>query len=175
MNREPARYAPLTWISANGRDSSTAIGSGSVACPSARARKARSIALIAAVIEMRSRNSSSGTARILLISEGAPQSHRGGREGLTQLGRLVAESEPEVAGHAEVLARHEQDALSGAHPLDEIFTPHLRAVAREADRAGLRRHPGERVAEGAEPGLEHRVIALEDVAGALQQARADRG
>src|SRR5881392_4220247 len=138
MWRAPLRCAPLTCTSARSAGSSTTIGSGSTASPSASARKPRSIAPIAVTNETLSRNASSGTTRMSV-----------GEHALQAALRLREAS-------LEMVARHEQHAVLGPHPLHQVEGADALAVLHQADRSRLRRVPAERVAEALQPPLDHR-------------------
>src|SRR3989441_13327243 len=90
----------------------------------------------------------------------------------TTLFRSLAESEADVVREAEVVARHQEDAVLRPHLLPQLERADPLAVPGEADRPGVRRMPGERVAEALQPRLEHGVVGLEDTAGALEQLLA---
>src|SRR5204863_4793379 len=161
MWRAPLRCAPLTCTSARSAGSSTTIGSGSTASPSASARKPRSIAPIAVTNETLSRNASSGTTR-MSVGEHALQAALRLREGSLELVDLLAEPESDVVRQAEMVARHEQHAVLGPHPLHEVEGADPLTVLHQADRSRLRRVPGERVTEALQPPLDHRVVGPED-------------
>src|SRR5260370_14988991 len=169
MGRPAAGCAPFTCTSACSCGSSITRGSGSVASPSARARSPRSTAPIATALGMRSRNAASGTTGIS-VAEDLFQAPLGRRERFSELPGRLAETEPKMVRQPEVLARHEQDAVLRAQLLHERQPVDAVAIAREADRPRVGRVPRERVSEAPQPGLEHRVVRLEDAARALQQA-----
>src|SRR5213082_2566627 len=108
MCRAPRRYAPFTCTSARGSASSTTIGSGSVASPSARARNPRSTARTATAKEILSRNASSGTTRISVGEHALQAALRLGQR-LLEVVQLFAVAEADVIGQTEMLAR--------SHPL----------------------------------------------------------
>src|SRR2546423_5088361 len=149
MWRAPLRCAPLTCTSARSAGSSTTIGSGSTASPSASARKPRSIAPIAVTNETLSRNASSGTTR-MSVCEHALQAALRLRERRLEVVNLLAEPESDVVRQAEVVARHEQHVVLGPHPLHQIEGADALAVLHQADRSRLRRGAAVRVA-GALP------------------------
>src|SRR5213076_2891876 len=171
MWRAPLRCAPFTCTSARSPGSSTTIGSGSTASPSASARKPRSTAPTATVNETLSRNASSGTTRIS-VREHALQAPLRLGERRFEVVQLLAEPESDVVRQAEMVPRHEQHAVLGAHPLHQIEGADPLAVLHQADRSGLRRVPAERVTEPLEPALDHRVVRPEDSARALEHAFA---
>src|SRR2546423_7144872 len=138
MWRAPLRCAPLTCTSARSAGSSTTIGSGSTASPSASARKPRSIAPIAVTNETLSRNASSGTTR-MSVGEHALQAALRLREGSLEVVDVLAEPESDVVRQAEMVARHEQHAVLGPHPLDQVEGADALAVLHQADRSRLRR------------------------------------
>src|SRR2546425_6770788 len=138
MWRAPRRWAAFTCTSACCAASSTTIGSGSVASPSASARKPRSTACTATANESLSRNASSGTTRIS-VGEHALQAALRLRQRLLKVVQLFAVTEPDVIGQSEMIARHEQHAVLGAHPLDELERAHRLAVLHETDGTGQRR------------------------------------
>src|SRR5205814_10252048 len=100
MWRAPRRYAPFTCTSARGSASSTTIGSGSVASPSARARNARSTALTATAKEILSRNPSSGTTRISVGEHPLQAALRLGQR-LLAVAQLLAVTQAHVMGQSE--------------------------------------------------------------------------
>src|SRR3989440_9915774 len=138
MWRAPLRCAPLTCTSARSAGSSTTIGSGSTASPSASARKPRSIAPIAVTNEPLSRNASSGTTR-MSVGEHALQAALRLREGSLEMADLLAEPESDVVRQAEMVARHEQHAVLGPHPLHQVEGADALAVPHQADRSRLPR------------------------------------
>src|SRR5256712_6300360 len=140
MWRAPRRWAALTCTSACCAGSSTTIGSGSVASPSASARKPRSTACTATANESLSRNASSGTTRIS-VGEHALQAALRLRQRLLKMVQLLAVTEPDVTGQSEMIARHEQHAVLGAHSLDQLERAHRLAVLHETDGSGQRRGP----------------------------------
>src|SRR5256884_7999385 len=144
MWRAPLRCAPLTCTSARSAGSSTTIGSGSTASPSASARKPRSIALIAVTNETLSRNASSGTTR-MSVGEHALQAALRLREGSLELVDLLAEPESDVVRQAEMVARHEQHAVLGPHPFHKVEGADALAGRHQADRSPLRRGAAGRV------------------------------
>src|SRR2546425_4454340 len=163
MWRAPRRWAAFTCTSACCAASSTTIGSGSVASPSASARKPRSTACTATANESLSRNASSGTTRIS-VGEHALQAALRLRQRLLKVVQLFAVTEPDVIGQSEMIARHEQHAVLGAHPLDELERAHRLAVLHETDGTGQRRGPAESVSEALQPLLEHPVVRVEGAA-----------
>src|SRR5438477_5430052 len=168
MWRAPRRYAPFTCTSARGSASSTTIGSGSVASPSARARNARSTALTATAKEILSRNASSGTTRISVGEHPLQAALRLGQR-LLEVVQLLAVTEADVIGQTEMIARHEQHAVLGPYLLHELERGDRLAVLHETNGAGVGRVPRERVPETLQPRLEHRIVRLEDAARALEQ------
>src|SRR5204863_8133737 len=168
MWRAPRRYAPFTCTAARGSASSTTIGSGSVASPSARARKARSTALTATAKEILSRNASSGTTRISVGEHPLQAALRLGQR-LLEVVQLLAVPEADVIGQTEMIARHEQHAVLGPYLLHELERGDRLAVLHETNGAGVGRVPRERVPETLQPRLEHRIVRLEDAARALEQ------
>src|SRR5881227_3178759 len=118
MWRAPLRCAPFTCTSARSPGSSTTIGSGSTASPSASARKPRSTAPTATVNETLSRNASSGTTR-MSVREHALQAPLRLGERRFEVVQLLAEPESDVVRQAEMVPRHEQHAVLGAHPLHQ--------------------------------------------------------
>src|SRR5207249_8834021 len=152
MCRAPRRCAPFTCTSARCAASSTTIGSGSVASPSARARNPRSTARTATAKEILSRNASSGTTRISVGEHALQAALRLGQR-LLEVVQLFAVAEADVIGQTEMLARHEQHGVLGAHFLHEFERGDRLAVLDETDGAGLRRIPGKGVPEALQPGL----------------------
>ena len=61
--------------------------------------------------------------------------------------QLAAIAEAQKARHAEMVARAEQHAVLGAQFFDDLERRDRAAIADPADRARVRRMPGERVAE----------------------------
>src|SRR2546430_4476648 len=167
MWRAPRRYALFTCTSARGSASSTTIGSGSVASPSARARNARSTALTATAKEILSRNASSGTTRISVGEHALQAALRLGQR-LLEVVQLLAVAEADVIGQTEMLARHEQHGVLGAHLLDELERGDRLAVLHETNGAGAGRMPGEGIPEALQPRLEHGIVRLEDAPRALR-------
>src|SRR2546425_11345417 len=167
MWRAPRRWAAFTCTSACCAASSTTIGSGSVASPSASARKPRSTACTATANESLSRNASSGTTRIS-VGEHALQAALRLRQRLLKVVQLFAVTEPDVIGQSEMIARHEQHAVLGAHPLDELERAHRLAVLHETDGTGQRRGPAERGSEALQPPLGHRGVRVGDAAGGVR-------
>src|SRR5437879_1416720 len=155
----PLRCAPFTCTSARSAGSSTTIGSGSTASPSARARKPRSTASTATTNETLSRNASSGTTR-MSVGEHALQAPLRLPERRLEMVQLLAEPESDVVRQAEMVPRHEQHAVLGPHPLHQVERADPLAVFHQADRSGLRRVPAERVTEALQPPLDHRVVGL---------------
>src|SRR6266704_2158477 len=155
MWRPPRRCAPFTCTSACWAGSSITMGSGSVASPSPSARKPRSTAPTATAKGILSRNASSGTTR-MSVGEYPLQAPLRFGERFLEVMQLLTEPEAEVARQTEVLAWDEQNAVLGAHLLHQLERGDAVAVLHEANRAGLRRVPGERVAEALQPLLEHR-------------------
>src|SRR2546430_1303658 len=168
MWRAPRRYALFTCTSARGSASSTTIGSGSVASPSARARNARSTALTATAKEILSRNASSGTTRISVGEHPLQAALRLGQR-LLEVVQLLAVPEADVIGQTEMIARHEQHAVLGPYLLHDLERGDRLAVLHETNGAGVGRVPRERVPETLQPRLEHRIVRLEDAARALEQ------
>src|SRR2546425_5439371 len=118
-----------------------------------------------------SRNAPSGTTR-MSVGEDPLQASLGLGECFLEVIELLAESEADVVREAEVVARHQEDAVLRPHLLHQLEGADPLAVPGEADRPGVRRMPGERVAEALQPRLEHRVVGLEDTAGgAARRAR----
>src|SRR2546427_12974500 len=171
MWRAPRRWAAFTCTSACCAASSTTIGSGSVASPSASARKPRSTACTATANESLFRNASSGTTRIS-VGEHALQAALRLRQRLLKMVQLLAVTEPDVIGQTEMIARHEQHAVLGALSLDQLERAHRLAVLHETDGSGQRRVPAEAVSEALQPLLEHGIVRVEDAAGALEQLLA---
>src|SRR5437763_7473159 len=171
MWRAPLRCAALACTSARSAGSSTTIGSGSTASPSASARKPRSIAPIAVTNETLSRNASSGTTR-MSVGEHALQAALRLREGSLELVDLLAEPESDVVRQAEMVARHEQHAVLGPHLLHQVEGADALAVLHQADRSGLRGVPAERVTEALEPLLDHRTVGSEDTPRSLEPVLA---
>src|SRR5256886_1761537 len=167
MCRAPRRCAPFTCTSARCSASSRTIGSGSVASPSARARNARSTALTATANEILSRNASSGTTRISVDEHALQAALRLGKR-LLEVVQLLAEAEADVIGQTEMIARHEQHAMLGAHLLDELERGDRLAVLHETNGAGARRMPGKGIPEALQPRLEHGIVRLEDAPRALR-------
>src|SRR5438270_39690 len=167
MWRAPLRCAPFTCTSARSAGSSTTIGSGSTASPSASARKPRSTAPTATANETLSRNASSGTTR-MSVGEHALQAPLRLRERRLEVVQLLAESESYVVRQPEVVPRHEQHAVLGPHLLHQVEGADPLAILHQADRSGLRGVPAERVTEALEPLLDHRVVGPEDTARALE-------
>src|SRR2546430_11814868 len=167
MWRAPRRYALFTCTSARGSASSMTIGSGSVASPSARARNARSTALTATAKEILSRNASSGTTRISIGEHALQAALRLGQR-LLKVVQLLAVAEADVIGQPEMLARHEQHGVLGAHLLDELKRGDRLAVLHETNGAGAGRMPGEGIPETLQPRLEHGIVRLEDAPRALR-------
>ena len=87
----------------------------------------------------------------------------------------MAEAEPQEARHPEMIAGAEQHAVLRAQLLDDFRRRNRAAVARPANRAGVRRVPAEGVAERLEPRFHHRVVRVEDAPGALDQLVAHVG
>src|SRR5690349_11411535 len=143
------------------------MGSGRAASPSPSARNARSAAAIATEKGILSRNASSGTTRIS-VGERSLQTALRLTQRFPEMMELFAETEPEVVRQAEMLARNEQHAMLGPHPLDQVEAVDPRAVLDEADRPGLRGVPAERVAEPLQPFLERGVVRDEDPPGAFE-------
>src|SRR5256884_5260255 len=143
MWRAPLRCAPFTCTSACSALSSTTIGSGSTASPSASARKPRSTAPTATANETLSRNASSGTTR-MSVGEHALQAPLRLRERRLDLVDLLAEPESDVVRQAEMVARHEQHAVLGPHPFPTVEGAEALAGRHQADRSRLRRGPAER-------------------------------
>src|SRR5256885_10173253 len=164
MCRAPRRCAAFTCTSACCAASSTTIGSGSVASPSASARKPRSTACTATANESLSRNASSGTTRIS-VGEHALQAALRLRQRLLKMVQLLAVTEPDVIGQSEMIARHEQHAVLGAHSLDQLERAHRLAVLHETDGSGQRRGAAEAVSAAPPPLLSHGVVRVEDAAG----------
>src|ERR1043166_6642071 len=133
MWRAPLRCAPFTCTSARSAGSSITIGSGSVASPSASARKPRSTAPIAATNETLSRNASSGTT-FISVCEDALQAPLRLRERRLEVVELLAEPEPDVLRQAEMVPRHEQHAVLGPHPLDQVEGADPLTILHQADR-----------------------------------------
>src|SRR2546428_11905459 len=119
MWRAPRRWAPFTCASACCSASWTTIGSGRVASPRPRARSPRSTAFTATAKGIRSRNASSGTTRIS-VREHALQAALRLRQRLLEVVQLFAVAEADVIGQTEMLARHEQHGVLGAHFLHEF-------------------------------------------------------
>src|SRR5256885_10360967 len=164
MCRAPRRCAAFTCTSACCAASSTTIGSGSVASPSASAGTPRSTACRATANESLSRNASSGTTRIS-VGEHALQAALRLRQRLLKMVQLLAVTEPDVIGQSEMIARHEQHAVLGAHPLDQLERAHRLAVLHETDGSGQRRVPAEAVSQAPPPLLQHGGVRGEDAAG----------
>src|SRR5256885_9740048 len=152
MWRAPLRCAPLTCTSARSAGSSTTIGSGSTASPSASARKPRSTAPIAATKETLSRNASSGTTR-MSVREYALQAAFRFREGSLEVVDLLAEPESDVVRQAEMVARHEQHVVLGSHPLHQVEGADPLAGLHQADRSRLPRGRPVRVSQGPQAPL----------------------
>src|SRR5438105_3891982 len=171
MWRAPLRCAPFTCTSARSAGSSTTIGSGSTASPSASARKPRSTAPTATANETLSRNASSGTTR-MSVGEHALQAPLRLRERRLEVVQLLAESESYVVRQPEVVPRHEQHAVLGPHLLHQVEGADPLAILHQADRSGLRGVPAERVTEALEPLLDHRRVGLDDTALALEHCVA---
>src|SRR5690242_10908909 len=150
------------------------MGSGRAASPSPSARNARSAAAIATEKGILSRNASSGTTRIS-VGERSLQTALGLTQRFPEMMELFAETEPQVVRQAEMLARNEQHAMLGPHPLDQVDAVDPRAVLDEADGPGLRGVPAERVAETLQPLLEHGVVRNEDPPGAFEHFAPHRG
>src|SRR2546429_3059760 len=167
MWRAPLRCAPFTCTSACSALSSTTIGSGSTASPSASARKPRSTAPTATANETLSRNASSGTPR-MSVGEHALQAPLRLRERRLELVQFLAESKTYVVRQPEVVPRHEQHAVLGPHLLHQVQRADPLAVLHQADGSGLRGVPAERVAEPLQPLLDHRIVGPEDTARALE-------
>src|SRR2546427_5313490 len=166
MWRAPRRWAAFTCTSACCAASSTTIGSGSVASPSASARKPRSTACTATANESLFRNASSGTTRIS-VGEHALQAALRLRQRLLKMVQLLAVTEPDVIGQSEMIARHEQHAVLGAHSLDQLERAHRLAVLHETDGSGQRRGPPEAVSPTPPPLLGPGVSRGEGWAGAV--------
>src|SRR5439155_20169592 len=118
--------------------------------------------------EALSRNAPSRTPR-MSVGADPRQASLGLGECFLEVIELLAESEADVVRKAEVVARHQEDAVLRPHLLHQLEGADPLAVPGEADRPGVRRMPGERVAEALQPRLEHRVVGLEDTAGARRQ------
>src|SRR5256885_13878976 len=168
MCRAPRRCAAFTCTSACCAASSTTIGSGSVASPSASARKPRSTACTATANESLSRNASSGTTRIS-VGEHALQAALRLRQRLLKMVQLLAVTEPDVIGQSEMIARHEQHAVFGAHSLDQLERAHRLAVLHETDGSGQRRGAAAAGSRAAQPLLADGEGGGEDGGGARAQ------
>ena len=83
--------------------------------------------------------------------------------------QLTAIAEAQKARHAEMVAGAEQHAVLGAQFFDDLGRRDRAAIADPADRARVRRMPGERVAEALEPGFHHRIIRVQDAARAFDE------
>src|ERR1051325_6101376 len=136
MWRAPLRCAPFTCTSARSAGSSITIGSGSVASPSASARKPRSTAPIAATNETLSRNASSGTT-FISVCEDALQAPLRLRERRLEVVELLAEPEPAVMRALEVVPGHEHIAVPVPLPICQAEGTHPLPVLHQADRARL--------------------------------------
>src|SRR2546422_6272788 len=163
MWRAPRRWAAFTCTSACCAGSSTTIGSGSVASPSASARKPRSTACTATAHESLSRNAWSGTTRIS-VGEHALQAALRLRQRLLKMVQLLAVTEPDVIGQSEMIARHEQHAVLGAHSLDQLERAHRLAVLHETDGSGQRRAPASDFSPTPPPFLDHGIVRVEGAA-----------
>src|SRR6185503_9553600 len=109
------------------------------------------------------------------IGEQTAQRALGFGEGLLEMLQIPAEPEPQERWAAELIAGAEQHAVLRAGLLDDFACRDRLTVARPANRARLRRLPAERVAEALQPRLHHRIVAVQDAAGALDQLLAHAG
>src|SRR2546429_5178480 len=138
MWRAPLRCPPFTCTSARSAGSSTTIGSGSTASPSAGERKSRSPARTGTTNETLSRNASSGTT-FISVCEDVLQAPLGLGERRLEVVELLAEPESDVPRQAEMVPRHEQHAVLGPHPLHQVEGADPLTVLHQADRSRLRR------------------------------------
>src|SRR2546425_13354044 len=88
--------------------------------------------------------------------------------------QLAAVAEPQESGHPKVIARAEQHAVLRAQLLDDFQRRDGAAVARPANRAGVRWMPGEGVAERLEPRFHHRIVRVQDAPRALDRSEERR-
>src|SRR2546430_15259242 len=146
----PLRCAPFTCTSARSAGSSTTIGSGSTASPSASERKPRSTASTATTNETLSRNASSGTT-FISVCEDALQAPLGLGERRLEVVELFAEPESDVPRQAEMVPRHEQHAVLGPHPLHQADGADPLTGPHPADRSRLRRVPTHRGTQALPP------------------------
>src|SRR6266550_765704 len=112
---------------------------------------------------------------VISVGEQPPQPALRLGERFLEVLQVAAEAEPQEARHPEVIAGAEQHAVLRAQLLDDFGRGDRAAVARPADRAGVRRMPGERVAEPLEPRLHHGIVRVQDPARALDQLVAHVG
>src|SRR2546430_9091192 len=85
------------------------------------------------------------------VGEQPPQAALRLGERFLEMLQLAAEAEPQESGHPKVIAGAEQHAVLRAQLFDDFRRRDGAAVARPANRAGVRWMPGEGVAERLEP------------------------
>src|SRR5213080_2549854 len=135
MCRAPHRCPPITCTPARCSARPTTTGSRSVAPPSASASNTLSTARTATAKEILSRNASSGTTRISVGEHALQAALRLGQR-LLEVVQLFAVAEADVIGQTEMLARHEQHGVLGAHFLHEFERGDRLAVLHETNGAG---------------------------------------
>src|SRR5262252_2178828 len=82
---------------------------------------------------------------------------------------FVAESDAQVAVHAEMITGHDEDALLFAKPRHQLRRIDWMAVADVDDRSGVRRRVIQKTAVSVEPFGDQRKVAIQNGTGAAEE------